>query len=267
MRVHVLSDDGGRHLHHTIHRLREAETVVAGLHEEYFDACKDLEQFRRTRPWWRRAFGVATAAEREASSRTQIVLDLVTDADLDRRQINDRARRQAAGILGEQALIDGLAELDDAWTMLRGYRDHHVLIGPTGLWAIEVRHRRIRLHVAGDQWWYEQLDARGRAGHSGWAADATGRTWGGQVTDVAAEITGRLSRHGHAVAVRTAVMLLHERAEVGRCDNPPVNLIGTRPAHLLWAIQRSATVLSTTRCHELVDLLHATHPGGQLRRP
>ncbi|BCY08902.1 nuclease-related domain-containing protein [Actinoplanes sp. L3-i22] len=260
MQIHVLSDHGGEQLHRLVRRLRSAETTVAAAREEYYDAYQDLQQLRRTKSWWRRALHLNSGAEQQAAARIQFASQGVTDAELDRQQITDRARQQAAGVLGEQALVDGLATLDDSWTMLRGYHNRrgetdHVLIGPAGIWAIEVKRRRVRLHVAGEQWWYEKLDARGHTVGSGWAVDATGRTWGRQVLDVAADLTSWLSRNGYQVPVRTAVMLMHDQATIGRCDNPTVNVIGTRPAHLLWAIERSGTVLSPAECR---DLLHLT---------
>jgi Holliday junction resolvase-like predicted endonuclease len=50
---------------------------------------------------------------------------------------------------------EGCPVLDDAWVMIRGYRNRrgetdHVLVGPGGVWAVEVKRRRIRLHATGE---------------------------------------------------------------------------------------------------------------------
>ncbi len=88
----------------------------------------------------------------------------------------------AAGVLGQDPLTAALGVLPDDWVMLRGYRNRrggtdHVLVGPHGIWAVEVERRRIRLHAVGDQWWWERLDAGGHSVETGRAVDPAGRAW------------------------------------------------------------------------------------------
>jgi hypothetical protein len=237
---------------------------VAAQHASYRDAWQDLQASRRSKPLWKRLFAVSTAEEREAQARTHGTWQGVVEADYGRQQINGRAQQQAAGVWGEEALVYGLSGLDDSWTMLRGYRNRrgetdHVLVGPGGVWAVEVKRRRVRLHVMGEQWWYEKLSARGNVVETGWAVDGGGRSWARQVNDVANDLAAWLARNGHGVPVRTAVMVMHEQALLGRCENLTVNLVGTHPAHLLGAIEQNAYRVDAAACQEIVTLIKRDH--------
>ncbi len=55
-------------------------------------------------------------------------------------------------------------------------------------------------------------------------------------------------------------MLLHGQPTPGLGDNPAVNVVGTRPEHLLWAVERSATLLTAHECAQIVELIR---PGGR----
>src|ERR1041384_8370166 len=60
--------------------------------------------------------------------------------------------RQQAGVAAEDQVTAYLGVLSDEWTLLRGYANRrgeldHLLVGPRGVWAIEVKGRGIRVHV------------------------------------------------------------------------------------------------------------------------
>ncbi|MEJ3750042.1 nuclease-related domain-containing protein [Actinomycetes bacterium KLBMP 9797] len=271
MRVEVLSDHGGQQLNQTAQQLRGAEANLAAWHGSYQDAWQNLQASRRAKPFWKRMFGVSTTDERQALARVQGTWQGVVQADYGRQQIDGRMHQQAAGVHGEDILVWGLSGLDDSWVMLRGYRNRrgetdHVLVGPQGVWAVEVKRRRVRLYVDGDQWWYEKLSARGHVVAREWAVDGGGRTWGRQVTDVAADLAAWLARNGYEVPVHTAVMLMHEQALLGSCDNLTVSVIGTHPAHLVEAIGQYASPLSEQACQEIVALVCRDHRFHNRRR-
>lgn len=271
MRVLVLSDHGGKQLNQTITQLRDAETTAAAWHDSYSRARQDLDASRRRKSWWRRLLGVSTAEERQASARARRAWQGVAAADAGRQRLDGRARQQAAGVSGEEALQHGLSVLDDAWIMLRGYRNRrgetdHVLVGPGGVWAVEVKRRRIRLHVVGERWWYEKFDSYGNLVDKGLAVDGGGRSWARQVTDVAADLGEWLARNDLHVPVRTAVMIMHDRAVLGRLENPTVHAIGTHPTHLLKAIDRHAVALDSQSCERIVALIRRDHQFHERRR-
>ena len=70
----------------------------------------------------------------------------------------DLEEKLRAGIAGEQLVAVELGRvLDDDWTLLRGYRNRrgeidHMLLGPNGLFAIEVKNLNATVHVDGDRW-------------------------------------------------------------------------------------------------------------------
>jgi len=271
MQVEILSDHGGQQLSRTAQHLQAAETNVAAWHELYRHAWQDLQASRRAKPLWKRVFSVSTTEEREALARTQGTWQGVVQADYGRQQISSRARQQAAGVWGEEALVHGLSGLDDSWIMLRGYRNRrgetdHVLVGPFGVWAVEVKRRRVRLYVEGEQWWYEKLSSRGYVQEREWAVDGGGRSWARQVNDVAGDLAAWLERNGHSVPVRTAVMVLHEQAVLARCENLTVSMVGTHPAHLLEAIERYAHPLDSRACEQIVALVRRDHQFHSRRR-
>jgi len=271
MQVQVLSDHGGEQLGRTVQQIRDAETNVAAWHESYLSARQDLDASRRGKSWWRRLLDISTVEERAASVRTRQAWQGTAAADSGRRWIDGRARQQAAGLSGEEALAIGLSGLDDSWVMLRGYRNRrgetdHVLVGPDGVWAVEVKRRRIRLHGMGERWWFEKLDSYGNVVEKGWAVDGGGRSWARQVNDVAFDLAAWLARNGQQVPIRTAVMIMHEQATLGRCENLTVHAVGTHPTHLLRAIERYATPLDPQSCERIVALIRRDHQFHNRRR-
>ncbi|MEL7156827.1 MAG: nuclease-related domain-containing protein [Actinomycetota bacterium] len=226
---------------------------------------------RARRPRWRRLLALSSDDERLALQAMDEAQFRIEEARLTQQQLERVVHQQEAGIRGEQALADGLAELSDDWTMLRGYRNGRgeadsVLVGPLGLWAVEVKNRNVRLNVDGDRLWCERLDRWGNVVGSDDATDRSGRTWARQVTDVADDLARWLRRRDHEVPIRTAVMVLNQRATLGMVNNPPVDLVGTDSRHLLEAIQRSPTVIGPTARQTIVELIRRDHRHHHRRR-
>ena len=56
--------------------------------------------------------------------------------------------------------------LGDSWTLFRGYRNRrgeidHLLLGPRGLFAIEVKNLNATVHIDGDRWRADKYDRYG----------------------------------------------------------------------------------------------------------
>lgn len=264
VRVEVLSDHGGEQLRRTVQHLSAAEARVAAQEVRYRAAWADLEAARRGKSLWRRVLARSSPAERAALDRVRGEWAGVARAGAGRLQIEGRARQQAAGVEGEDALVRALSVLSDDWTMLRGYRNRRgetdsVLVGPRGVWAVEVKRRRVRLYVVDDRWWFERTDRRGKLVGTAWAVDGGGRTWGRQVGDVAGDLAARLARDGCPVRVHTAVVLMHERAVVARCERPDVDLVSARPDRLLAAIHARPVTLGRGDRAAVTDLIRRDH--------
>lgn len=184
---------------------------------------------------------------------------------------HDRVPDRPIGVLGEDPLTAALGVLPDDWVMLRGYRNRrggtdHVLVGPHGIWAVEVERRRIRLHAVGDQWWWEKLDSCGHSVETGRAVDRRGRPWPRRVNDAADDLAAWLRRNRHDVPVRTALVLTHEQAQLGRCQDPTLSVVGTHPHHLLDALARYAAPLAAAEVADLVRRDHLFHQRRRHRR-
>src|SRR6516162_4627233 len=88
----------------------------------------------------------------------------------------------AAGIAGEQQVALELGQvLGDDWVLFHGYRNRrgeidHLLLGPRGLFAIEVKHRNATVYIAGDEWRYKKFDQWGNQVESGSIEDRTGQS-------------------------------------------------------------------------------------------
>lgn len=181
-------------------------------------------------------------------------------AGRERERYEERVRSQAAGARAEQALQDGIGALDDRWVLLRGYRNRgDLLVGPLGIWAVEVRRRRVRVHIAGEKWWLEQLGPHGEVVGTAPAVDEFGRTWAQQVNEVAGELARWLGQNGIRPRIRTAVMILHEQARLASCENLTVNAVGTAPGDLIEAIRRFAAPLGDRTQERVLALVRTDH--------
>jgi Nuclease-related domain len=96
---------------------------------------------------------VAAAVLRRVGRETASAAEAALDADP-----TDPEERIRAGIAGEQlAAVELGRALDDDWTPLHGYRNRrgeidHLLLGPRGLFAIEVKNINATVHIDGDRW-------------------------------------------------------------------------------------------------------------------
>ncbi|WP_433620971.1 nuclease-related domain-containing protein [Nocardia sp. CA-120079] len=266
MRVKVLSDHGGEQLHLSEQQLQGAAADHAAWQGYYAHAYGELEATRRTQPLWKRLLSVPTADEQAARVRVGDVSRQVDSAEEEVQRAYNRVQQKGAGVYGEDLLTWSLAGLlPDEWVMLRGYRNRrgetdHVLVGPAGVWAVEVKRRRVLLHAVGDQWWFQKISAQGRVCESEWAVDGGGRSWPRQVGEVAHDLAARLERQGHHLGVRTAVMMIHEHAQLVECVTPGVDFVGSDPWQLTDTILGGlATPLSQNTCEDIVALVERDH--------
>jgi hypothetical protein len=264
LRVEVLSDHGGEQLELRGADLRDADSRLMEWQEFSFAVQQEMRAIWRAKPWWKRVLGVSTAAERDARARIRDAHEGLGRAGYDRQEIERQWHRWASGKHGENVLAWSLSGLDDSWTMLRGYRNRrgetdHVVVGPQGMWMIEVKRWRIHLHATGDDWWYERVDSRGRVYKTDWAADKSRRSWARQVNEPAADLAVWLGKNGHHVPINTAVVLVHERAVVAEISNPTVNLVAANPTVLRDAMLSLPVTLTARTCEEIVALIRRDH--------
>lgn len=172
--------------------------------------------------------------------------------------------QQRAGVAAEDEVPTNLSVLPDEWTLVRGYANRrgeldHLLLGPRGVWAIEVKGRGIRVNVNGDHWSFQKFDRYGNLVEHGTLADRGGRSWGRQVTDIATDLEQFLRSRGTPVTVETAVVVMHHRAEIGSCVNLHISALSIGTDELLTEILNQPITIDTARLEQLGQLIRRDH--------
>jgi hypothetical protein len=263
MRVVELSNHPGTLLRET--RLRpdaDARRDEAGYgaalarhQDQVRQAARARDQARAQHRWWAWLRGIL-AARRER--RNAPAPPPATGPPTDQQQI------LMAGIEGERLVAAGLGRvLDDEWTLIRGYRNRrgeidHLLLGPSGLVAIEGKHRNALVHCAGDHWWFTKFDKYGNAVERGDITDGRGRSPSQQVNEPASELESFLRTRGHPVAIQRVVLLTHPRSRLGNCLGPTVH-IATTTGEVVGMLNDSATALPGPERAQLERLIIRDH--------
>jgi hypothetical protein len=179
----------------------------------------------------------------------------------------------AAGITGEHIVAADLgAALGDEWTLLHGYRNRrgeidHILLGPPGLFTIEVKYRNATVDIDGDQWRFRKYDHYGNVVEHGLITDRRGRSPSVQLNEPTAELEHFLTSRHHPVRARRVVILTHPRSALGQCRNVTVDLVATSTSRLLGLIGESPAVLGAGQVAELQQLIVRDHQFNNRRPP
>lgn len=259
-----LSDHAGDQLRRTAAQHHEAERDADRDAERLDRAVADERAARRRRPIWKRLLGISTPGTREAqvavtSARQQL--------DRTRAQIAEREQalhQQGAGVAGERSLAAWLTtSLPDDWIGFGGYRNKKgeadlVLVGPPGIWVVEVKNRNAELFAHGDQWTWRKFDNYGNVVDRGPATDRGGRTWGQQAGQVAESLAWWLGQSQVQVPIRTAVVLVHPKASVGGVANPGVDVVTADTAHFLAVVSQPGNVDPVLR-QQVAALIRRDH--------
>ncbi len=181
----------------------------------------------------------------------------------------DLEEKLRAGIAGEQQVAADLGgALDDDWTLLHGYRNQrgeidHLLLGPQGLFAIEVKNLNATVHVDGDRWRADKYDNYGNLVEQRPIADRKGRSPSAQLNEPAGDLERFLRERGQPVTIERVVILAHHRSRIGTARNLTVR-VGTSPGYLLTLIdgrsgQEPLTGQQRTGIQRLIQHDHAFH--------
>jgi hypothetical protein len=275
MRVVELSNHPGDMLGDAARRRRAAERRVLSVYEDELVRYRarvqatevKRDRARARRHWWA-WLTLSMTAWRE---KRRIPRPPVPSAGHDTN--TDHEEKIMAGIAGEQLVATELGRLlDDRWTLLRGYRNRrgeidHVLLGPRGLFAIEVKNLNATVHVDGDRWRADKYDKYGNLVEQRVIADRKGRSPSVQLNEPADDLERFLAGHGHPAEVQRVVILTHQRSRLGTVRNPTV-LAGTSAAYALDLVDASAGDLDREQRAAIADLIqrdHAYH--GKRQRP
>lgn len=171
----------------------------------------------------------------------------------------------AAGVRGEQLLANELAEeLGEAWTLFRGYRNRqgeidHLLLGPPGLIAIEVKYRNATVSCDGDDWTYVKYDRYGNEVDDGDLCDRAGRSPSEQLNEPADALEGFLVSRGQQLEVERVLIFNHPRAELDEISEPTVG-VDTDAETVFDLVEEMGGDLSTVRRARIDKLIVRDRP-------
>lgn len=244
---------------HPLAALRETEMTIEGQRRriaEHERAVADLQaQHAASRRWWQLGKRLRQYQEVRDLRARALAVDLQTE---------HRLAQQEAGVEAENQMTVALEWLSDDWLLFRGYANRrgevdHLVVGPCGIWAIEVKGSGVRVHVDGDQWFYDKFDRYGNLVDQGVLADRRGRSWGTQVIDVARDLEKFLNSRGATVSVETAVVVIHDRAELGSFENSPITVTSIGTDYLINCLQNRPTVLNAKVRSKVAQLIRRDH--------
>jgi hypothetical protein len=233
-------------------------------HEARLDQgrAERAEAIARRRWWtWIRAI-FAMWAERRRAPRVPVLVSGPTD----------REESIAAGIAGERQIADELGQVfGDEWVLFRGYRNRrgeidHLLLGPRGLFAIEVKYRNATVYIDGDQWQFEKFDQWGNRVEHGSIQDRTGRSPSVQLNEPADDLEKFLRSRRQPVSATRIVILNHPRSQIGRSQHLTV-YVATSSEYIVGLVNDSQVRLPDSRLAQLERLIERDHHYHDGRRP
>jgi exonuclease VII large subunit len=248
-------------------RVAEHQTHLERLRAEH-------QGLRESWKWWsrRRAVARLRKAERETPrAPIPFAVPAPPSEQPNHRAPTDEEAKLTAGLEGEQLVADTLAEaLGDEWTLLRGYRNgsgeiDQLLLGPTGLIAIEVKHRNATVFVKGDEWRFRKYDNYGNLVKEGRMTDRHDRSPSQQVKEAAAQLEGFLRRRGQELTIDPVVVLSHPNARIGQAEDLTV-VVAYDPAYVIELTEAGDTRLEPARLPTIERLIVKDHEFHERRR-
>ena len=273
MRVVLLSDHPGDLLKRAKLRgdkqqqraMKEYESALRRHKAEVRKAEAERDKARTSRRWlgWLRAVFAVRRARRQAPVPPQ-----ATGAP------TDEESKLAAGVEGEQFVADELGRtLDDDWVLLRGYKNRrgeidHLLLGPGGMVAIEVKNINGTVHCDGDSWRVDKFDRYGNLVEQYGLGDAGARhrSPSVQLNEPADALEEFLRSRGEDVAALRVVLLTHPRSKVGACQHATVSIF-TRTSEVTRLLTKVKQPFDPATRARLEDLIIRDHRHHGRRRP
>ena len=167
-------------------------------------------------------------------SRDQVSMRWLEPPRPPRGESSDEEQMWQAGNEGERRVTEHLSSvLNNDWTLISGYRGpggevDQILVGPLGVCALETKYLNGRVFVSGDIWEIDKYDNYGNRVESGRPIeDRRGRSPSEQINGAVKPLERFLSKRGLVKRVNRAVVLTHDKSEVGRVERQTVDYIGT----------------------------------------
>jgi hypothetical protein len=177
------------------------------------------------------------------------------------------------GIKGEQEVADVLSgALGDAWALVKGYRNRrgeidYLLLGPGGMFAIEVKYVNGTFAITRERWRYVRYDNYGNQVGEGLLQDARRRPPNVQLAEPLAALELFLASRGQSVRMRPVVLLNHPKARV-TLSAPDVGVeVLTSTAQLRDLVRAAEGQLAARKLAEVERLIIRDHHFHEERRP
>lgn len=187
------------------------------------------------------------------------------------KELPDQSDKQwVAGANGEDIVSTFLSnKLSDEWTYLRGYENRKgeidgILIGPTGLFAIEIKYRRGHLVINGDRWLMDKYDNNGKL--VGRLLEfKKGRSPSLQLNEPADALEELLRRKGISCPIFRIVLLCHEKTKIEELNNLTIDeVVILHEWDLNKTIGKGKRNLSHIEASKVVEIISRHH--GSLRK-
>ncbi len=137
-----------------------------------------------------------------------------------------------SGKQGEEKVKDHIAsQLADDWVHISGYRNNkgeidQVLVGPRGVFCVEVKNVNGVVHCSGDTWWRDKYDRYGNMVESGISMrDKGGRSPSKQINETADALQNFLAKRTGIERVGRAVVLAHDSSRYGDMNGITVDVV------------------------------------------
>jgi hypothetical protein len=171
----------------------------------------------------------------------------------------------AGGIKGEQQVADVLnGALSDAWVLVKGYRNRrgeidYLLLGPAGLFAVEVKYVNGTFAITRERWRYARYDNYGNRVGDGVLQDARRRPPNVQLAEPVAALEQFLASRGQPARMRPVVLLNHPKARISSCA-PDVGVeVLTSTAQLRDLVAAADETISARRLADIERLVVRDH--------
>jgi hypothetical protein len=177
------------------------------------------------------------------------------------------------GIKGEQEVAEVLrGALGDTWALVKGYRNRrgeidYLLLGPGGLFAIEVKYVNGTFAITRERWRYVRYDNYGNPVGEGLLQDARRRPPNVQLMEPLAMLEQFLASRGQPARMRAVVLLNHPKARVSHCAADLGVEVLTSTTQLRDLVRDSGDRLSARKLADIERLVVRDHHFHQERRP
>jgi hypothetical protein len=177
------------------------------------------------------------------------------------------------GIKGEQEVADVLrGALGDAWALVKGYRNRrgeidYLLLGPGGLFAIEVKYVNGTFAITRERWRYVRYDNYGNQVGEGFLQDARRRPPNVQLAEPLAMLEQFLASRGQPTVMRPVVLLNHPKARVSESAADVGVEVLTSTAALRDLVRAADEQISARKLADIERLVVRDHHFHEERRP